>query len=414
MSSDIKLLLEHAAHTTRPLPGFDDAWKRSRELRRRRAAAVATSALASVVVVALLAGPVLETEVRTAPHPPMGQDRSELPVLSGSWRRLPEAPIDGARYDIASVWTGTEILYWGGRQQGVDGGADFFDGAAYNPARDKWREISPPRTRPLEARTTVWTGREMILWGGEEGDGSHERPDDGVAYDPDSDTWRKLSRSPNWSLAGHSAVWTGSEMIVWGGVGMGDEGAAYLPSEDSWRELPPPPVRGRERHAAVWTGEEMIVWGGNRAGNTGAGYDPATDTWRKLPPSPLKGADLPYVVWSGSEMIVWGGMTDKASSTKGAAYNPLSDSWRVIADAPMSSWLQNAIWTGKYMIVQAGMSDRLMAYSPEDDEWAMLPDPPKGTGMVALLTWTGDELVVWGGFSPRNPERSSGAAFTFD
>jgi hypothetical protein len=34
-------------------------------------------------------------------------------------------------------------------------------------------------------------------------------------------------------------------------------------------------------HSAVWTGSKMIVWGGMSSGyfNTGAGYDPATDTW---------------------------------------------------------------------------------------------------------------------------------------
>ena len=38
----------------------------------------------------------------------------------------------------------------------------------------------------------------------------------------------------------------------------------------------------RDLHTAVWTGSRMIVWGGNGYGgalNTGALYDPATDTW---------------------------------------------------------------------------------------------------------------------------------------
>jgi len=49
-------------------------------------------------------------------------------------------------------------------------------------------------------------------------------------------------------------------------------------------------LNGRSGHLAVWTGDEMIVWGGyltayNRERNDGAGaaYDPETDTWRKLP-----------------------------------------------------------------------------------------------------------------------------------
>ncbi len=39
---------------------------------------------------------------------------------------------------------------------------------------------------------------------------------------------------------------------------------------------------GRQFHTAVWTGSEMIVWGGNAPGgdfNTGGRYNPATDSW---------------------------------------------------------------------------------------------------------------------------------------
>ena len=41
----------------------------------------------------------------------------------------------------------------------------------------------------------------------------------------------------------------------------------------------PPDARGG--HTAVWTGTEMIVWGGstNMALNTGGRYNPSTDSW---------------------------------------------------------------------------------------------------------------------------------------
>src|SRR5262249_56663908 len=67
----------------------------------------------------------------------------------------------------------------------------------------------------------------------------------------------------------------------------------------------------RSNHAAVWTGTEMIVWGGNADStlNTGGRYDPATDTWAA---TSLAGAPnmrlLHTAVWTGTEMIVWGGL----------------------------------------------------------------------------------------------------------
>ena len=67
----------------------------------------------------------------------------------------------------------------------------------------------------------------------------------------------------------HTAVWTGSEMIVWGGLagGYSNSGGRYNPATDSWTAtgtINAP--AGRARHTAVWTGSEMIVWGGTGRG----------------------------------------------------------------------------------------------------------------------------------------------------
>ena len=57
-------------------------------------------------------------------------------------------------------------------------------------------------------------------------------------------------------------MWTGSEMIIWGGI---DEypytfntGGRYYPSTDSWAATAIAPS-ARTEHTAVWTGREMIV-----------------------------------------------------------------------------------------------------------------------------------------------------------
>src|SRR2546421_435938 len=85
---------------------------------------------------------------------------------------------------------------------------------------------------------------------------------------------------------GQVAVWTGSEMIVWGGYNNGvlNTGGRYNPSTDSWmatNSINAP--AGRDGHAAVWTGTQMIVWGGSGGGtsslNTGGRYNPGSDSW---------------------------------------------------------------------------------------------------------------------------------------
>src|SRR5439155_3980850 len=85
-----------------------------------------------------------------------------------------------------------------------------------------------------------------------------------------------------------TGVWTGSEIIVWGGIGgtsyEHNTGGRYSPADDRWVPTPidDTPV-GRGEHTATWTGSEMIVWGGNSGvyHNDGGRYDPATDFWTR-------------------------------------------------------------------------------------------------------------------------------------
>src|SRR5438093_855387 len=82
----------------------------------------------------------------------------------------------------------------------------------------------------------------------------------------------------------HTAVWTGSEMIVWGGFIDGfivNTGGRYNPSTDSWTATSTTGAPDRRfDHTAVWTDSEMIVWGGSNESVgqlfTGGRYNPAT------------------------------------------------------------------------------------------------------------------------------------------
>ena len=61
----------------------------------------------------------------------------------------------------SSVWTGRELLVWSGTAGTY--GNFFSDGAAYDPAADRWRAMAP---WPGRISDGVWTGREMVVWGG--------------------------------------------------------------------------------------------------------------------------------------------------------------------------------------------------------------------------------------------------------
>jgi len=55
-----------------------------------------------------------------------------------------------------------------------------------------------------------------------------------VDYDPAGNSWSALPESPLRGRTGAVAVWTGTEMTIWGGLGIPNgvqstDGAAYLP-----------------------------------------------------------------------------------------------------------------------------------------------------------------------------------------
>src|SRR5438132_3138724 len=106
-------------------------------------------------------------------------------------------------------------------------------------------------------------------------------------------------------------------MIVWGGRGTGgvwNTGGRYNPATDSWTATSTTNAPAlRYEHTAVWTGNEMIVWGGFNGSNlnTGARYNPNTDSWTATSTTNAPAVrPLHTAVWTDSEMIVWGGVND--------------------------------------------------------------------------------------------------------
>lgn len=108
-----------------------------------------------------------------------------------------------------------------------------------------------------------------------------------------------------------------------------------------WKVGAEAPISQRYDHVSVWTGRELVVWGGLRTTepgvfetlDDGAAYDPATDTWRPLAPSPLAGRGGAGAVWTGTEILVLATRQGGVQPTRdGAAYNPATDTWRILPE----------------------------------------------------------------------------------
>jgi N-acetylneuraminic acid mutarotase len=141
---------------------------------------------------------------------------------------------------------------------------------------DCWQRLNGAAPAARNAHTAVWTGAEMIVWGGV----NTSFLNTGGRYDPTGNTWTTVTTTG--APAGrilHTAVWTGAEMIVWGGFySAGGNlvypgGGRYDPAAGTWVAMSTTGAPAtRRRHTAVWTGTEMIVWGGeNSAGRLNTG-----------------------------------------------------------------------------------------------------------------------------------------------
>jgi len=233
-----------------------------------------------------------------------------------------------ARYDHTAVWTGTEMIVWGGYPTTNTGGG-------YAPGSDTWTATSTGTNVPTgrDSHTAVWTGTEMIVWGG------YPTTNTGGRYAPASNAWTATSTGTNVPTGryDHTAVWTGTEMIVWGGNPTTNTGGRYVPGSDAWTatstgaNVP----AARYDHTAVWSGSEMIVWGGNPTTNTGGRYAPGSDTWTAT----STGANVPVprylhtAVWTSTQMIVWGGRDATNGFFTGGLYCPcVMSNWYLDSD----------------------------------------------------------------------------------
>jgi N-acetylneuraminic acid mutarotase len=336
-----------------------------------------------------------------------------LDCIDDTWTATTTVNSPEARETRTAVWTGSEMIIWGGGN--FNGGLNT--GGRYNPALDTWTATST--TNAPEARgsqSTVWTGSELIIWGGFNGT---VLLNTGGRYNPITDSWTATSttNAPA-ARADQSAVWTGSAMIIWGGLGCGancnlNSGGRYNPGTDSWTTTSTmnAPV-ARWDHRAVWTGSEMIVWGGSDSMNylhTGGRYSPATDSWM---PTGISNVPLGRTghtgVWTGGEMIVWGGVDETFNdSNTGGRYNLSTDSWVATSlnNAPSPRDGHTAVWTGSEMIVWGGVFccpgiefNTGGRYSTSADSWTATSTANAPFARhYHTAVWTGSEMIVWGG-----------------
>jgi hypothetical protein len=209
---------------------------------------------------------------------------------SNTWRALPRAPLPGSQHPIGA-WTGKEYVVLAGSR-----------GAAYSPARNAWRSIAAAPAHSANA-TAVWNGADVVVAGGSR---------NVSAYNPAKNRWRPLPRLPV-GRVGKVVSTDVFRVLVWGGA---RGGASLVPGAKKWTAFARGPLPSRIESTAVWTGTSLIVWGGL-----------ATKTWGKyaeagaayVPPQLACGDG-----WMAENLRVTQSVKEALRRAAGAAHPPLS------------------------------------------------------------------------------------------
>ncbi len=280
--------------------------------------------------------------------------------VSGVHRELPDSPVTLEWWPRSqAIWTGEELAVIG-RLAGSNPVEVVV--ALFDPEADGWRVSAPRPTNQWAIGAAVWTGSHLLLVGGDTNDPRNSA----WAYDPDADDWGELSVPPFHPVEGIQGVWTGNEAMFIGGYPAGSA-AAYEPLTGTWRRTMPLPSGAIEGHSLVWTGTEVIVAGGHGGPlhhETLEIYDPQLDEWSSSPRWPTFPRERSQAVWTGTEVIMWGGYatygpispSGSAVHGDGVAYNPASNEWRLISESPLSPRCDHTTtWASDRILVFGGL-----------------------------------------------------------
>jgi len=303
-------------------------------------------------------------------------------LTSDRWTKNATTISGGSSSDIwpftNAVWTGSEVIWWNGT------GSASSKVFRFNPQTNLISIHSVPFSGvSRESYTIIWTGSSLIVWGGD--DFNNNYLNDGGIYNTQTNTWTYIT-VPAPLLASipariqHTAIWTGLEMIVWGGktkniftcpfpqtqqiIMNTNTGFRFAPNTLLFTPLTLTGPEDRRLHSAVWSGSHMIIYGGknmtcgssvDQTLETGSKYNPTLNTWTPTANHSKKYSQNAF--WISNRMILVGHSYQDNSLI---AYDPVLNSWKYLSPHPYSIFSSQSFWTGDKLIV---ISNELYAYS---------------------------------------------------
>jgi N-acetylneuraminic acid mutarotase len=270
-----------------------------------------------------------------------------------------------------------------------------------------------------------WTGSQVLVWGGVTGNGGFDQR--GGLWDPATDAWIAMTSVDGPTESG-VAAWTGSELLVMGsaecvlGVPLMKEVKAYDPVENSWRDLSNSDVPRKAFAPAIFNGDEVIVVGGREYGCDEGGLfmDDSVGGGRFDPVSETWSRTSEKRAPETTENYVTTWMDNalfvfghgRHQDRVGGIYDPDKDEWSKVGGGMPPSFLSDAVWTGEHAAYAS-------AAQWKEGQWGadvVIYDPDSKqvqTANVPLMGQMNDLEIAWTGFELLLLGPSDGARVTW-
>lgn len=250
----------------------------------------------------------------------------EAVELAPGWQDL--ALLDTPRYHSTLIDIGDALIAYGGGSDlytnpNEPGFEALWSGIAIDHATGRATDLPPSPLCPIGHPTAVWTGTELVVWGVVRA--IPEGCLDAAAYNPQTGEWRAISEPRFFRQAVQQAAWTGTEIIDV------RAGLAYDPEAGSVRDVPS--VRDSEMFTGTsvsspprvhWTGSEFLALGSEGV----IRVDPFSGTLEDGPVPPIA------EIARGSAMA--GNTLLAVNYDMGAAvFDPQTGEWSEAAELPL-------------------------------------------------------------------------------
>lgn len=311
------------------------------------------------------------------------------PDHCGACPWLPTAPMIYPRTGLKGVWTGKEIIVFGGFISANFGGDMQLTGERWDPHGSQgWKLLNTPPDALSSGMAKpdfsfTWTGKVVLV-----NTRSNANPDPSklapFRYDPATDTWSPMSSVGMPPGLPSKDQWVAGRLH--------HAGAFYDPETDTWAPRPPVPPSllpaGATKFyvtAEIGSGDDLYLfdcsptspsatWPGVPAGSSATlRLHVPTSTWTAVAPVGVQWATSRLVWGFPGGLLVWG-LTDTAPDYAppiGAIYWKATDTWEPMTSKGPQAWLGGVqhLWTGGLGAI-GSTYDGVGVYPPSYYWWA--------------------------------------------